>query len=258
LERNPTPNGVFHVTAHSVPLTKLFGTAGDMSEYLAKIANYLSPEHRRDSSRHEYEKLIGEVAVLAYCLMDNHVHLIIRDITGMGMTRLMRRVQGAYALYFNQKYDRRGPLFDARFSAKPILDEDHARFAIAYTHLNHVHDQLDYRFGSHLVYRGDEPRDWLDVEDGLRIFGGYDNYVSFVNAAGPSILLRKLAEKGISPDRHNFRVEPPDPEPATPAGTSTTRKSKPAKRIDTSNTHNAEPAESASMRKPEDLLITTR
>lgn len=244
LERNPTPNGVFHVTAHSVPLTKLFGTAGDMSEYLAKIANYLSPENRRDSSRHEYEKLIGEVAVLAYCLMDNHVHLIVRDITGTGMTRLMRRVQGAYALYFNQKYDRRGPLFDARFSAKPILDEDHARFAIAYTHLNHVQDQLDYRFGSHLVYRGDEPRDWLDVDQGLSIFGGYDSYVSFVNAAGPSILLRKLAEKGISQDKHQFRAEPRDSASTQP--------------ITKRDMRDSERATPAGTRNPEDLLIATR
>ncbi|MBI4897068.1 MAG: transposase [Actinobacteria bacterium] len=208
LERNPTPNGVFHVTAHSVPLTRLFGAPCDMSEYLAKLANYLSPSDRRNSSRHQYEKLIGEVSVLAYCLMDNHVHLIVRDITGAGMTRLMRRVQGAYALYFNQKYNRRGPLFDARFAAKPILDEDHARFAIAYTHLNHLSEQLDYRFGSHIVYRGDETRNWLDVEDGLRFFGGYNNYVDFVNTAGPSILLRKIEEEGVPPDRYRFRAEP--------------------------------------------------
>lgn len=176
-----------------------------MNEYLARFANYLSPAVRRDSSRHPYEKLIGQVAVIAYCLLGNHLHLVINDITGSGMSRLMHRVQNSYVRYFNLKYGRRGPLFDARFAAKPIQTADHARSTIAYVHLNEPFKQLDYPFSSHAIYAGARSSDWLDHQAGLAIFGGYDHYREYLNRTGPSIVEQKVKARGLDPAKHPYR-----------------------------------------------------
>jgi putative transposase len=61
-------------------------------------------------------------AVYAYCLMDNHVHLIINE-GEEGISRIMKRLQVSYVHYFNQKYGRSGHLFQDRFKSEAIEDD---------------------------------------------------------------------------------------------------------------------------------------
>lgn len=53
-----------------------------------------------------------EVRLVSYCLMPNHYHLVVVQESGHGITKLMRRVLTSYVMYFNGKYNRRGPLFE--------------------------------------------------------------------------------------------------------------------------------------------------
>ena len=204
-KRTHTPGAMYHVTLHSAARTVAFEASTNKSEYLSRIANYLSPRESRNSSRHRYADLRGEVRVLTYCLLDDHVHLPVHDITGDGMSNLMHRVNTSYSHYFNKRHSRRGPLFDAPFAAKPIADRNHARAVIAYTHLNHVEQQLDWRHCGHRAFMGDDKIDWLDVETALDLFGGRAGYVRYMNRNGPAIIRRKLEEKGIDPFRHRYR-----------------------------------------------------
>lgn len=203
--RDNTPGGLYHVTLHAVARTRSFASDIHKAEYLSRIANYLGPRRQRNSSRHHYASLRDEVRVLAFCVLDNHVHLIVRDLTGLGMTNLMHRVNTGYVTYFNRRHNRRGPLFDARFAAKPIYDDEHARSAIAYVNLNHVSEQLDYRFSSHGAHVGDTPVDWLATADALAFFGGRDGYKRYINRHGATIIRRKLEEQALPPYRHPFR-----------------------------------------------------
>lgn len=193
-------NATFHVTAHGVGDTKIFLCSQDKREFLSRYCNYLSPQVIRNSSRRRYRKLHDEVSLLAYCLMDNHFHLILHQETAEGMANLMARTQTAYVRYFNDRYRRRGPLFDARYAAQPIRDHRHAKFSIAYTHLNHEAEQRDYEFSSHRLYLGEYNCDWIDVRRGIRIYGGVDAYRAFLDRAGPAILANKLAKRGLDHD----------------------------------------------------------
>ncbi len=58
----------------------------------------------------------------AYCLMSNHFHLLVHDKNG-SLPHYMRKLMGIYAVYFNQKHDRNGHLFQDRYRSVPILTD---------------------------------------------------------------------------------------------------------------------------------------
>ena len=63
-----------------------------------------------------------EYVLYAFCLMDNHVHLIIREGTDT-ISRIMKRINTGYAYYFNKKYKRVGHVFQDRFKSEAIESE---------------------------------------------------------------------------------------------------------------------------------------
>ena len=64
----------------------------------------------------------------AYCLMTNHVHLLLTPTTPSACARLMRNVGQRYAQYFNKRYERRGTLWDGRYRSCLV---DSANYALA-------------------------------------------------------------------------------------------------------------------------------
>jgi len=71
----------------------------------------------------------------AYCLMDNHVHMLIKEQTSQ-LPDIMKRVNVSYAAYFNGKYDRVGPLFQGRYRSEDIEDEKYFLAVARYIHQN--------------------------------------------------------------------------------------------------------------------------
>ena len=61
------------------------------------------------------------VNILCFCLMPNHFHLILQQIIEGGITKFMRKLGTGYTMYFNEKYERSGVLFQSKF--KSILIE---------------------------------------------------------------------------------------------------------------------------------------
>lgn len=78
------------------------------------------------------------VSVLAYCLMPNHFHLVLRQEIDNGITTFMRKVGVAYSMHFNTKYDHSGVLFQGRYKSSHIDDESYFRYIFAYVHLNPI------------------------------------------------------------------------------------------------------------------------
>jgi putative transposase len=77
------------------------------------------------------------VEILAFCLMPNHIHLLVRQLKDNGITLFMEKF-GGYAYYFNQKYQRKGHLFQDRFKAVYIEDDEQLKTAFVYVHTNSV------------------------------------------------------------------------------------------------------------------------
>ncbi len=76
------------------------------------------------------------VDILAYSLMPNHFHLVLRQKTENGCTVFMKKVATAYAMYFNLKHKHSGVLFQGRFKSSHVGDEAYFRYIFSYVHLN--------------------------------------------------------------------------------------------------------------------------
>ena len=71
----------------------------------------------------------------AFCLMDNHVHLMMQEGTG-DIANVMKRINISYVYYFNQKYKKAGHLFQDRFKSEGIEDDKYVLSLIRYIHQN--------------------------------------------------------------------------------------------------------------------------
>lgn len=78
------------------------------------------------------------VSILAYCLMPNHFHLLVRQNSDLGIQKFMANIQNSYTKYFNAKYKRVGPLLQGTFKAVWIEDDEQLLHVSRYIHLNPV------------------------------------------------------------------------------------------------------------------------
>jgi len=113
------------------------------------------------------------VNIHAFCLMPNHYHLLLSPRTKNGVSKFMHKLGTAYVKYFNQKYKRKGTLFEGRYKSILVTDESHFYHLPYYVHLNPLDLKFpewrkgevksykaalkfleDYRWSSHLDYIG--------------------------------------------------------------------------------------------------------
>lgn len=81
-------------------------------------------------------KILGEI--LAFCLMPNHIHLLIRQLREGGISKFMRKIGAGYGGYYNQKYKRKGHLFDGRHRLIHIQAQEQLKTVFVYIHTNPV------------------------------------------------------------------------------------------------------------------------
>ncbi len=120
------------------------------------------------------ERLVG---IIAYCIMPTHIHLVLRQDQDSGITIFMRNVLNSYTKYFNTKYKRKGPLWEARFKRVLIKTDEQLLHLTRYVHLNPVTAYLTnkpdkWSFSSYNEYLG-------NVADNCRIC----NYNDILNIA---------------------------------------------------------------------------
>lgn len=82
------------------------------------------------------------VEILAYVIMPDHYHLLVRELADNGITNFSRRCNTAIAKYINTRKERRGPLFEGLFKAKHIDSNEYLLHLSLYIHLN----PLDFLF----------------------------------------------------------------------------------------------------------------
>lgn len=118
--------------------------------------------------------------LLAWCLMDNHFHLLI-SIAYSELSGFMHRLQTSYAGYFNRVHERCGPLFDGRFKSESVETEAYLLDVIRYIHENpvraHLTSSLHYRWSSYSEYLG-VPH-YADTSFVLGLFGSKRQFEAF-------------------------------------------------------------------------------
>lgn len=170
----------FHVWHRGIGRKTIFRDHEDRRFFLQLLKRHLSQTAEFcDSSGRGYRKLHEQVQLLSFCLMGNHFHLVLHQITCDGIERLMRSVMRAYVGYFNARYGSSGPLFSGPYRARALSSPGKTRTAIAYVHDNHG-SACGCEFCSNRFFVEDpHAPSWLAVERALEIFGGADAYRRF-------------------------------------------------------------------------------
>ena len=95
------------------------------------------------------------VEINAYCLLNNHYHLLLTQVVDGGISEFMKRLGGGYTSYFNERHVRSGSLFQGKY--KRVLCESNKQllYLAAYVNLNNiVHSRTDYFMSSYQSYIG--------------------------------------------------------------------------------------------------------
>lgn len=78
------------------------------------------------------------VAIIAYCVMPTHLHLILKQLEDRGISIFMNNILNSYSRFFNTKYNRKGPLWEGRFKNVLVRTDEQLLHLTRYIHLNPV------------------------------------------------------------------------------------------------------------------------
>jgi len=102
------------------------------------------------------------VEIIAYCLMPNHFHLLIREIKEGGTSKFMLKVLTGYGMYFNKKNKRTGPVFEGCFKARHVIEDSYLEYLLAYIHLNPVKIKDENSWSGKKIAKPAEAKEFLD------------------------------------------------------------------------------------------------
>jgi REP-associated tyrosine transposase len=164
------PGLLYHVIVRGNQKQKTFLTDKDYQTYVDVLAKY----------RRKFD-----VTVHAYCLMPNHVHLLVQS-SGEPLARFMQGLQQSYTQYFNRMHKKVGHLFQGRYKAIVCEKDEYLLTLIRYIHLNPVRAKLvreakDCLWSGHGGYLKGKVNEVLDPREGLKLLGGSRNYQKFVS-----------------------------------------------------------------------------
>ena len=122
------------------------------------------------------KKQKGEYELYAFCLMNNHVHLLIKEKKEQ-LSQIMKRINISYVNYFNRKYKQVGHLFQDRFKSETIEDENYLLAVLNYIHHNPfnafiINNLADYPWSSYDMYinKLSHPAFLIESENILSLF----------------------------------------------------------------------------------------
>jgi len=127
----------YHVYSRGVDKRKIFLNNQDFRKFLflMYICNSEKSIVLRDIGK-SFDRGETIVDIGIYCLMPNHLHILVREKIENGISLYMRKLLTAYSMYFNLKYERRGKLFDGAFKSVHVNDDRYFKYLYSYIHLN--------------------------------------------------------------------------------------------------------------------------
>jgi len=194
---------VYHVFNRGVAGLPIFASVKDYSRFLELVDYYrfintpVSFSHLKKMLEDERKKILSglkkkdetQIEISAYCLMDNHFHFLLKQLTKSGISRFMANLQNGYAKYFNIKTSRAGPLFQSIFKAVRIATDEQLLHVSRYIHLNpstgylvDINNLPTYKWSSLSEYLGEVTNNlsFISKDMILGLIGGTDKYRQFV------------------------------------------------------------------------------
>jgi REP element-mobilizing transposase RayT len=136
--------GYYHIYNRGNQKQDIFLEEVDYIYYLEKLRKYREQQ---------------KVSIICYCLMPNHIHLLVRQDSEIPISKFMSPLHTSYSMYFNRKYEKVGHLFQDRFKQKNVENDEYLLQLTCYIHLNPLIDGLvgkleDYQWSSYPDYIG--------------------------------------------------------------------------------------------------------
>jgi putative transposase len=163
------PGLLYHVIVRGNQRQKTFLSDQDYRAYLERLAKY----------REKYG-----CSVHAYCLMPNHVHLLLES-SDQPLGKFMQGLQQSYSQYFNRQHRKVGHVFQGRYKAIICARDEYLLELVRYIHLNPVRAGIvkapeRYRYSGQRAYVEDKANGVLDPAKVLKLFGSKAGYRRFV------------------------------------------------------------------------------
>lgn len=141
--RKKGESGIYHITMRGINRQQIFIDDEDAERFLQVV---------------RATQTISGFTLYAYCLMGNHVHLVLKE-GDEPLEKIMKRIGVRYVYWYNWKYMRSGHLFQDRFGSEPVDDDGYFLTVIKYVHRNPVKAGVcerceDYAFSSAREYLG--------------------------------------------------------------------------------------------------------
>jgi len=139
--RIKSSTGIYHIITRGINQQNIFCCEDDYERFLNTLSRY-----SRKSSCEIY----------AYCLMDNHIHLLLKE-GQEPLATTMKRIGTSYVYYYNWQYNRKGHLFQDRYKSEPVEYDAYFLTVLRYIHLNPIKagiadDLASYPYSSYREY----------------------------------------------------------------------------------------------------------
>lgn len=219
-------NGYYHIYNRGVEKRLIFLDDQDYAVFISYLKTYLLPRDEKklsqalsdpNASYKEKNKILKElrlknfseeITLLAYCLMPNHIHFLIKQKSPQSMNKFMSSLLIRYGMFFNRKYKRPGSLFQGVYKAALIETEDQLLYLTSYIHRNPLKQkprklgtQVEYLRGclsqpsSLPEYLGTRKTEWIKPEEILAFFSKINpklSYQSFVEQTDDMTPIQKI------------------------------------------------------------------
>jgi REP element-mobilizing transposase RayT len=139
--RRISKSGIYHIMLRGINRQAIFEDDEDIQRLLEAIVRY---------------KEICKYEVYAYCIMSNHVHLLLKE-TEDTISNVVKRISGSYVFWYNKKYERCGHLFQERYKSEAVENDEYFLTVLRYIHQNPikagmVKDISTYKWSSYNEY----------------------------------------------------------------------------------------------------------
>lgn len=165
--RKKSQTGIYHIMLRGINGQQIFVDSEDYEKFLEILKEC---------------KAISEFEIFAYCLMGNHIHLLLKEVKEP-VEQMMKRIATRFVYWYNIKYQRVGHLFQDRFKSEPVEKDEYFLTVIRYIHQNPVKSGIcknpqDYTFSSYNEYF--KNKTIVDCDFAFGIIGR-DEFIKFNN-----------------------------------------------------------------------------
>jgi len=141
--REKSSSGIYHIMIRGINRQNLFEENADRRRFIEILHHY---------------KTISKYMIYGYCLMDNHVHLLIQEMEEP-ISNAIKRISSSYVYWFNKKYQRLGHLFQERFKSEAVETDEYFLTVLRYIHQNPIKAAIvknigKYEWSSYREYMG--------------------------------------------------------------------------------------------------------